>query len=115
MAWLCALKARSICHRAVREPQARAQVLAEPIQTVMRKYGVAEPYEKLKEFTRGKAVTAESMQEFVDGLEGVPDEAKAQMRGWSPATYLGNAVYQARHVRDHCGGGQGSLGPNADT
>jgi adenylosuccinate lyase len=75
------------------------QVLAEPIQTVMRKYAVAEPYEKLKEFTRGNAVTAESMQQFVDKLEGVPDDVKAQMRQWTPSNYIGNAAQQARDIR----------------
>ena len=76
------------------------QVLAEPIQTVMRKYAVPEPYEKLKAFSRGKAVTAASMAAFVDGLEGVPADAKAEMRQWTPATYIGNAAAQAKRIRD---------------
>jgi adenylosuccinate lyase len=76
------------------------QVLAEPIQTVMRKFAVEEPYEKLKAFTRGNAVTAESMAEFVDDLEGVPDGEKAEMRRWTPGTYLGNAAEQAKRIRD---------------
>ena len=50
----------------------------------MRKYAVDEPYEKLKAFSRGKAVTVESLQSFVDGLEGVPEAAKADMKAWSP-------------------------------
>lgn len=77
------------------------QVLAEPIQTVMRKYAVEEPYEKLKAFSRGKTVTAESLQIFVDELEGVPDEAKATMKTWSPSNYIGNAVAQAKNIRKY--------------
>ncbi|VFS51519.1 Adenylosuccinate lyase [Budvicia aquatica] len=51
------------------------EVLAEPIQTVMRRYGIEKPYEKLKELTRGKRVTAEDMQVFIDGLE-LPEAEK---------------------------------------
>lgn len=78
------------------------EVLAEPIQTVMRKYAVEEPYEKLKAFTRGKAVTPESMKEFVDGLEGVPEDAKVDMKSWTPSNYIGNAAAQAKSIRAHC-------------
>ena len=67
----------------------------------MRKYAVPEPYEKLKAFTRGKAVTAESMGEFVDALEGVPEAVKEEMRAWTPSNYIGNAVAQARAIRSH--------------
>ncbi|KNA20703.1 hypothetical protein SOVF_049920 [Spinacia oleracea] len=73
------------------------EVLAEPIQTVMRRYGVPEPYEKLKEFTRGKAVTQESMQEFVQGLE-LPQEAKAILLKLTPHTYIGAATELAKTV-----------------
>lgn len=73
------------------------EVLAEPIQTVMRRYGIPEPYEKLKEFTRGKAVTQESMQEFVQGLE-LPQEAKANLLKLTPQTYIGAAAELARTV-----------------
>ncbi|XP_021736927.1 uncharacterized protein LOC110703426 [Chenopodium quinoa] len=73
------------------------EVLAEPIQTVMRRYGVPEPYEKLKEFTRGKAVTQESMQEFVQGLE-LPQEAKANLLKLTPHTYIGAATELAKTV-----------------
>jgi adenylosuccinate lyase len=79
--------------------RAALQVLAEPVQTVMRKCGVKEPYEKLKEFTRGKSVTSERLQAFVGGLEGVPEEVKDEMRQWKPSTYVGNAVEQARNIR----------------
>ena len=77
------------------------EVLAEPIQTVMRRYGVSEPYEKLKAFTRGQAVTAESMRTFVDGLAGdVPDDVRATMRTWTPGGYVGNAAAQAAALAD---------------
>ncbi len=70
------------------------EVLAEPIQTVMRRYGVDKPYEKLKELTRGQRVGAEELKRFVDGLD-IPEEAKAALRQLSPATYIGNAAEQA--------------------
>jgi adenylosuccinate lyase len=73
------------------------EVLSEPLQTIMRRYGVAEPYEKLKALTRGQRVTAESLAAFIDRLP-VPDEAKAAMRALSPHTYLGNAAEQARRI-----------------
>jgi adenylosuccinate lyase len=72
------------------------EVLTEPVQTVMRRYGVPEPYEKLKAFSRGRAVTAASVREFVDGVEGLPEEARAALRALTPATYVGNAAAQAR-------------------
>jgi len=71
------------------------EVLAEPIQTVMRRYGVEEPYEKLKAFTRGNTVNRDSMRTFVEGLDGVPEAAKADMLTWTPANYIGNAAEQA--------------------
>ncbi|XP_044461057.1 adenylosuccinate lyase-like [Mangifera indica] len=73
------------------------EVLAEPIQTVMRRYGVPEPYEKLKELTRGKAVTRERIREFILGLE-LPEEAKASLLNLTPHTYVGAAVDLARNV-----------------
>jgi adenylosuccinate lyase len=73
------------------------EVLAEAIQTVMRRYGIERPYEKLKELTRGKSIDRESLQAFVDGLE-IPDEAKSRLRALTPATYLGNATTQARKI-----------------
>ncbi|DBA75558.1 TPA: hypothetical protein ACH3X2_009116 [Trebouxia sp. C0005] len=78
------------------------EVLAEPIQTVMRRYGVEEPYEKLKAFTRGNRVTARSMQEFVEGLDGIPDDAKQSLKHLTPATYIGNAAEQARQIVAQC-------------
>jgi adenylosuccinate lyase len=73
------------------------EVLAEPIQTVMRRYGVEKPYEKLKELTRGQRLTAEEMRRFVDGLE-IPDQAKATLKALSPASYIGNASEQAEKI-----------------
>ncbi|KAB1217782.1 Adenylosuccinate lyase [Morella rubra] len=73
------------------------EVLAEPIQTVMRRYGVPEPYEKLKELTRGRAVTKERMTEFIGGLE-LPIEAKTHLLKLTPHTYVGAAVELARTV-----------------
>ncbi|CAH9060941.1 Adenylosuccinate lyase [Pseudoalteromonas sp. CIP111854] len=66
------------------------ELLAEPIQTVMRKYGIEKPYEKLKELTRGKRVNQTIMAEFIDGLE-LPNEVKAQMKQMTPANYIGRA------------------------
>ena len=73
------------------------EVLAEPIQTIMRRYGIEKPYEKLKELTRGKRVDAEGMAQFIDGLE-LPDEVKVEMKQWTPANYIGNAVAQAQEI-----------------
>ena len=67
------------------------EVLAEPIQTVMRRYGIEKPYEKLKELTRGKRVNGDSMREFIMTLE-LPDAAKAQLCEMTPASYIGRAV-----------------------
>ncbi|MFO7592921.1 MAG: adenylosuccinate lyase [Pseudomonadota bacterium] len=73
------------------------EVLAEPIQTVMRRYGIEKPYEKLKALTRGKRVDAAGMAEFIDTLE-LPDAVKAEMKKWTPANYIGNAVKQAKKI-----------------
>jgi adenylosuccinate lyase len=73
------------------------EVLSEAIQTVMRRYGVEQPYEKLKELTRGKSIDRESLQAFVDGRE-IPEEAKSRLKALTPATYLGNATTQARKI-----------------
>jgi len=72
-------------------------VLAEPIQTVMRRYGVANPYEQLKALTRGKAITKEALHAFVDALD-IPADAKARLKALTPATYLGKAAELARRI-----------------
>ncbi len=74
------------------------EVLAEPIQTVMRRHGIEAPYEKLKELTRGRRLDREAMVAFVDSLD-LPDDAKAGLRALTPADYLGNAVDQAKTIR----------------
>ncbi|HSC75938.1 MAG TPA: adenylosuccinate lyase [Pseudomonadales bacterium] len=73
------------------------EVLAEPIQTVMRRYGVPEPYEKLKALTRGQAMTREVLQEFIDTLD-IPAAAKTALKAMTPASYTGNATAQASDI-----------------
>ena len=73
------------------------EVLAEPIQTVMRRYGIEKPYEKLKELTRGRRLDAEGMRNFIDGLE-IPETEKERLKQMTPATYIGNAIAQARDI-----------------
>ena len=74
------------------------EVLAEPIQTVMRRYGVPNPYEQLKTLTRGvTGMTRESLHAFIDGL-AIPADAKARLRALTPATYIGKAADLARRV-----------------
>ncbi|MDX7991337.1 adenylosuccinate lyase [Xenorhabdus littoralis] len=67
------------------------EVLAEPIQTVMRRYAIEKPYEKLKELTRGKRVDAEGMKAFIDSLE-LPDTEKERLKAMTPANYIGYAA-----------------------
>ena len=66
------------------------EVLAEPVQTVMRRYGIEKPYEKLKELTRGKRIDGEQLSTFIDGLE-LPAEVKAELKKMTPANYIGRA------------------------
>lgn len=73
------------------------EVLAEAIQTVMRRYGIEKPYEKLKDLTRGRRVNQQIMQDFVDTLE-LPEEAKQALREMTPASYIGNAKNQAEAI-----------------
>ncbi|MDX9875065.1 MAG: adenylosuccinate lyase [Spongiibacteraceae bacterium] len=73
------------------------EVLAEPIQTVMRRYGIEEPYEKLKALTRGQAMTRETLHAFITTLE-IPAEAKAALLALTPSSYTGNAADQARQI-----------------
>ena len=76
------------------------EVLAEPIQTVMRRYNVEKPYEKLKALTRGQAMTREMMVNFVNGseLEAVPAADRARLAEMTPATYTGNAAEQLKEL-----------------
>ena len=73
------------------------EVLAEPIQTVMRRYGIENPYEKLKELTRGKAIDAEIIKDFINSLE-IPSEAKEELYKLTPANYIGDAIKLARDI-----------------
>jgi len=77
--------------------EANWEVLAEPIQTVMRRYGLPNPYEQLKELTRGQRVDAETLSAFIEDLD-LPEEAKATLRTLTPALYIGTAAAQAREV-----------------
>ena len=70
------------------------EVLAEPIQTVMRRYGIEKPYEKLKELTRGKRIDQAGFAAFIDTLE-LPETVKNELKALSPASYIGNAKAQA--------------------
>ncbi|WP_136253862.1 adenylosuccinate lyase [Onishia niordana] len=71
------------------------EVLAEPIQTVMRRYGIEKPYEKLKELTRGKRIDQVGFATFIETLE-LPADVKTELKAMSPATYIGNAAAQAK-------------------
>jgi adenylosuccinate lyase len=73
------------------------EILAEPIQTIMRRYRVEEPYEKLKALTRGQAINQQVLAEFIETLD-IPEAGKAMMRSLTPAGYIGNAADQARKI-----------------
>ena len=73
------------------------EILAEPIQTVMRRYRVPEPYEKLKELTRGKSINKETIKEFLEKLD-IPEDVKKELLMLSPRTYIGNAIKQASDI-----------------
>ena len=73
------------------------EVLAEPIQTVMRRYGIEEPYEKLKALTRGQEMNKQTIQAFIDTLE-MPQSAKDELKELTPHSYIGNAPEQAKAI-----------------
>jgi adenylosuccinate lyase len=73
------------------------EVLAEPIQTVMRRYGIEQPYEKLKALTRGQKINAATIREFVESLD-MPEAARNELIALTPASYIGNATEQAKKV-----------------
>ncbi len=75
----------------------RWEVLAEPVQTVMRRYGIEKPYERLKELTRGKPIDEESLRAFIGNLD-IPEDAKQALLEMTPLTYTGSAEAQARNV-----------------
>lgn len=73
------------------------EVLAEPVQTVMRRYGIENPYEQLKELTRGKGISKEALREFINGL-AIPQQAKDQLLAMTPENYIGHAAKLARAI-----------------
>ena len=73
------------------------EVLAEPIQTVMRRYGIENPYEKLKEMTRGKAITRDDLHQLINSVE-LPDDARERLLQLTPQSYIGNADTQAKNI-----------------
>ena len=74
------------------------EVLAEAVQTVMRRHGLPEPYEQLKALTRGKAIDATAMGQFIDSL-ALPADEKARLRALTPSTYTGLATTLAKRLR----------------
>ena len=73
------------------------EVLAEPVQTVMRRYGLPQPYEQLKALTRGKGITQEALREFIQGLD-LPQEPKARLLAMTPRSYVGLAADLAKAI-----------------
>ena len=73
------------------------EVLGEAVQTVMRRYGLENPYEQMKALTRGKGITPERLREFIETLE-IPADAKQSLIEMTPATYIGNAADQAKNI-----------------
>ena len=80
-----------------RDLDASWEVLAEPIQTVMRRFGLPQPYEQLKKFTRGEAMTRALMQGFIAALD-IPESEKQRLLAMTPASYTGKAAELARRV-----------------
>jgi adenylosuccinate lyase len=83
--------------RLAEDLDANWEVLAEPVQTVMRRYGIANPYEQLKELTRGKGITKEALREFI-GTLAIPQEAKDLLLQMTPANYTGIAAQLAAAI-----------------
>ena len=93
---------RDGCHRQqwrrqVEHVRAGREVLAEPVQTVMRRYGIENPYEQLKELTRGKGISKDALREFILGL-AIPQEAKDGLLALTPANYTGLAAKLASAI-----------------
>mgnify|MGYP001825772948 CR=1 FL=1 len=103
IAWQSALrgigKLEADEHRLAADLDANWEVLAEPIQMVMRRYGIEKPYEKLKALTRGQRIDQQTLADFIDGLD-LPASAKAALKALSPATYIGSAIEQAKALGD---------------
>ena len=77
--------------------EASWEVLAEPIQTVMRRYGIENPYEQLKALTRGKAITRADLHQLINSVE-LPEDARQRLLQLTPQSYIGNADEQAKRV-----------------
>ena len=73
------------------------ELLAEPVQTVMRRYGLPNPYEQLKELTRGKGITQEGLKKFIQQLD-LPDGEKTRLLAMTPASYIGKAAELAKRI-----------------
>jgi adenylosuccinate lyase len=73
------------------------EILGEAVQTVMRRHGIPEPYEKLKALTRGQRLTSDIMHEFISNLE-IPDEAKQRLLALTPGSYVGYASRLAQDI-----------------
>jgi len=73
------------------------EVLGEAVQTVMRRYGLENPYEQMKALTRGRGITPDRLREFISNLD-IPEDARQQLIALTPATYTGNAEEQARNI-----------------
>ena len=80
--------------------KANVEVLAEAIQTVMRRYGIEKPYEKLKALTRGKRISLPDLCIFIDTLS-LPESVKNKLKAMTPANYIGMAEKLARHSLHH--------------
>ena len=90
-------KLEADAERLAADLDANWEVLAEAVQTAMRRYGVEEPYEKLKALTRGRRIDAESMRNFIKELE-IPNDAKARLMAMTPASYIGLAAKLAKEI-----------------
>jgi adenylosuccinate lyase len=83
--------------RMAEDLDANWEVLAEPVQTVMRRYGIHNPYEQLKELTRGKGISRDALRDFINGL-AIPQEAKDRLLEMTPASYVGLAEKLAKDI-----------------
>ncbi|MDX1252807.1 MAG: adenylosuccinate lyase [Gammaproteobacteria bacterium] len=101
IAWQSGLKGisklESDAARMAADLDASWEVLGEAVQTVMRRYGIEKPYEKLKELTRGRGIDREGLRAFINGLN-IPEDEKARLMAMSPGTYTGNAEQQAGEI-----------------
>jgi len=90
-------KLEADAERLAADLEASWEVLAEPIQTVMRRHGIENPYEQLKSLTRGKRITADDLRAFIDGLD-LPEAVRQELHKLTPANYIGNAARMAATI-----------------